>query len=177
MLDCWAMNPGERPTATELRMGLGRWSPNLSATLAQQQASQKKPDYQNMATVREYAVTQLSAHSTSGRALNVSNSGISAVEGQFEMAPGVVNPPNGIDVGMHVAGEQFEMAPAVVNPNGLDTAKDQFQMAPVAAANPPGPSAVVGNGQPIVAYSSCVGEQEGSTPQMPDDQQEELTLL
>ena len=177
MLDCWAMNPSERPTAAELRMGLGRWSPNLSATLAQQQASQKKPDYQNMATVREYAATQLSAHSTSGRALNVSSSGISAVEGQFEMAPGVMNPPNGIDIGMHVAGGQFEMAPAVVNPNGLDAARDQFQMAPIAAANPPASTAAVGNGQPIVAYSSCVGEQEGSTPQMPDDQQEELTLL
>jgi serine/threonine protein kinase len=178
MLDCWAMNPTERPTAAELRMGLGRWSPNLSATLAQQQA---KPDYQNMATVREYAATQLSANSTSGRALNVSSSGIAAVEGQFEMAPAIMNPPNGIDAGVHVAGGQFEMAPAIVNPNELDagvhTARGQFQMAPVVAMIPPGSTAAVGDGQPTVAYSSCVGKEEGSTPQTPNDQQEELTLL
>ena len=150
MLDCWAMNPSERPTAAELRMGLGRWSPDLSATLAQQ-ANQARPDYQNMATVREYAATQLSAYSSSGRALNISStSGIAAVEG---------------------------MPPVVMNPNGLDAGVvgGQFQMAPVAAANPPG-STAVGNCHPTVAYSSCVGE-EGSTPQMPNGQHEELTLL
>ena len=154
MLDCWAMNPAERPTAAELRMGLGRWSPNLSATLAQQ-ANQAKPDYQNMATVREYAATQLSAHSTSGRALNISSSGIATVEGQFEMAPATMN-PNGLDAEVHVAG-------------------GQIQMAPVVAANPPG-STAVGNGQPTVAYSSCSGE-ECSIPQMSNGQHEELTLL
>ena len=150
MLDCWAMNPSERPTAAELRMGLGRWNPDLSATLAQQ-ANQARPDYQNMATVREYAATQLSANSSSGRALNISSSGIAAIEGQFEVAPAVMN-PNGLDAG--VAGAQF-------------------QMAPVVAVNPPGST---GYGHPTVAYSSCVGE-EGSTPQMPNGQHEELTLL
>lgn len=52
MIDCWAMNPEDRPTAAELHLGLRRWSPNLSALL---QVEQKTVDYQNMAVVREYA--------------------------------------------------------------------------------------------------------------------------
>ena len=82
MLDCWAMSPNERPTAAELNMGLRRWSPDLSATLQMQaQVQQCQPNYQNMATVREYAATQLSTHSSSAKALNNSN----CSEGKFEM--------------------------------------------------------------------------------------------
>ena len=83
MLDCWAMSPTERPTAAELNVGLRRWTPDLSATL-QAQAQHVKSDYQNMATVREYATTQLSAHSSSGRALN--DSSFSMGERKLEMA-------------------------------------------------------------------------------------------
>ena len=56
MIDCWAMNPSDRPTAAELHLGLRRWSPNLSALL---QVEQKTVDYQNMAVVREYAQQNL----------------------------------------------------------------------------------------------------------------------
>lgn len=56
MLDCWAMEPNDRPTAGELHTGLRRWTPDLSASLQLQQQPQKKTDYQNMATVREYAM-------------------------------------------------------------------------------------------------------------------------
>ena len=55
MLDCWAMEPSERPTASELHAGLGRWSPGLSASLSPPLV-QGKGDYQNMATIREYAM-------------------------------------------------------------------------------------------------------------------------
>ena len=133
MLDCWAMNPTERPTAAELHMGLGRWSPDLSATLQMQAQTQPvRSDYQNMATVREYAATQLSTNSSSTKALNNSNS--------------------------VVAEGQFEMASAAVNSNGLGTTGGQFEMTPI-ATNPP--ESAVGSGQPTVAYSSCVGD--GST--------------
>lgn len=53
MLDCWAMNPDDRPKAGEIHSGLMRWSPDLSASLQQHQV--KHPNYQNMATIREYA--------------------------------------------------------------------------------------------------------------------------
>lgn len=56
MLDCWAMNPTDRPTAAELHLGLRRWSPNLSALL---QVEQKPGEYQNMAVVRGYAQKNL----------------------------------------------------------------------------------------------------------------------
>ena len=52
MLDCWAMEPSDRPTAAELHAGLRRWSPNLSALI---QVGQGASEYQNMAVVREYA--------------------------------------------------------------------------------------------------------------------------
>ena len=83
MLDCWAMNPSERPTAAEINMGLRRWTPDLSASLQMQ--THVQPDYQNMAVVREYATTQLSCHSTSGRTLNDSKCSMGG--GKFEMAP------------------------------------------------------------------------------------------
>ena len=53
MVDCWVMEPGERPIASEIHAGLMRWTPNLSATLQAQ--AQKPTEYQNMAVVREYA--------------------------------------------------------------------------------------------------------------------------
>ena len=54
MLDCWAMDAEDRPKAGEIHNGLMRWSPDLSASL-QQQHQVKHPNYQNMATIREYA--------------------------------------------------------------------------------------------------------------------------
>ena len=57
MLDCWAMSAEDRPTAGEIHSGLMRWSPDLSASLQQQQQQQaKQTNYQNMATIREYAL-------------------------------------------------------------------------------------------------------------------------
>lgn len=56
MIDCWAMETSERPTASEIHAGLQRWSPNLSATVQNEKQSGKQPcDYQNVAVVREYA--------------------------------------------------------------------------------------------------------------------------
>ena len=55
MLDCWNMSPSERPTALELHGGLMRWNPDLSAALQQPAPVVKPSDYQNMATIREYA--------------------------------------------------------------------------------------------------------------------------
>ena len=31
MEDCWATNPNDRPTASELCVGLARWNPDISA--------------------------------------------------------------------------------------------------------------------------------------------------
>ena len=56
MLDCWAMSAEDRPTAGEIHSGLMRWSPDLSASLQQQQQQVKHTNYQNMATIREYAL-------------------------------------------------------------------------------------------------------------------------
>ena len=56
MLDCWAMSSEDRPTAGEIHSGLMRWSPDLSASLQQQQQQVKHTNYQNMATIREYAL-------------------------------------------------------------------------------------------------------------------------
>ena len=148
MLDCWAMNPNERPTAAELNMGLRRWSPDLSATLQMQaQAKPVQPDYQNMAVVREYATTQLSAHSTSGRALNDSG---------FNMGAGEVMP-------------QTEMAPP---PTALeqDCGDDGGQtMAPLVPTSPTHKNTRV----PTVAYSSCSGEVSAHT----NEDHQETTLV
>lgn len=56
MVDCWVMEPTERPRANEIHAGLQRWTPNLSATIQSEEDKAKKPsDYQNMAVVRGYA--------------------------------------------------------------------------------------------------------------------------
>ena len=52
ILDCWAMEPSERPTAGEVFAGLQRWSPDLSGVVANGDA---QPSYQNMSTVQGYA--------------------------------------------------------------------------------------------------------------------------
>ena len=54
MLDCWAMEPSDRPTASELHTGLRRWNPDISATLSLQRTATKQPDYQNFAVVKEF---------------------------------------------------------------------------------------------------------------------------
>lgn len=52
MVDCWAMDPNERPTSEELHVGLQRWTPEMSASLHVQA---KQVHYQNMTTILEYA--------------------------------------------------------------------------------------------------------------------------
>ncbi len=54
IIDCWVMNPTERPTASELHDGLRRWSPNFAAKI-QEEEHKSQSEYQNMAMVREYA--------------------------------------------------------------------------------------------------------------------------
>ena len=66
MLDCWAMEPADRPTAGEIHMGLQRWNPDLSASLQQQQAPPTKSDYQNVAAVREMALQGSTAVTSEG---------------------------------------------------------------------------------------------------------------
>ena len=60
MIDCWAMNPEQRPTAGELHTALQRWSPALSASLQMASAGTAQPQYQNVSTVQEYAQKGLS---------------------------------------------------------------------------------------------------------------------
>ena len=75
MLDCWTMNPTDRPNATEISEGLLRWTPDLSAKLEVNnklynqnilhhlyamflllsQVETKHTDYQNMSTILEWA--------------------------------------------------------------------------------------------------------------------------
>ena len=50
------MSTEDRPTAGEIHSGLMRWTPDLSASLQQQQQQVKHTNYQNMATIREYAL-------------------------------------------------------------------------------------------------------------------------
>ena len=54
MLDCWNMEPSERPNASELHIGLRRWNPDMSASLSLQRSASTQPNYQNMAVVKEY---------------------------------------------------------------------------------------------------------------------------
>ena len=61
MVDCWAMDPNERPTSEELYVGLRRWTPEMSATLHIQA---KQPHYQNMSTILEYARRSLDGSAT-----------------------------------------------------------------------------------------------------------------
>ena len=59
MIDCWAMEPADRPTASEIRAGLQRWSPDLSSSMQNGNETRKPQiDYQNMATIREYAAAE-----------------------------------------------------------------------------------------------------------------------
>lgn len=60
MVDCWVMDPTERPRANEIYIGLQRWTPDLSATIqseSEDATSRKASDYQNVATVRGYVQT------------------------------------------------------------------------------------------------------------------------
>ena len=61
MVDCWAMDPSERPTSDELYVGLRRWTPEMSATLLVQT---RQPNYQNMSTILEYARRSLDGSAT-----------------------------------------------------------------------------------------------------------------
>ena len=53
ILDCWVMEPSERPTAAEISDGLRRWSPELSCAGKDGGGSQQ-PSYQNVAAVQRY---------------------------------------------------------------------------------------------------------------------------
>ena len=56
MIDCWAMEPSDRPTAGEIHVGLQRWSPDLSHVLQNGTVEKKQgADYQNMEVVRGFA--------------------------------------------------------------------------------------------------------------------------
>ncbi len=88
MMDCWVMDPGERPTAAEVHMGLSRWNPELSANLQQQQLPPGRTDYQNMATIREYAMQPSTTTADSGIAeQSGSTSDASSVAGRACHAP------------------------------------------------------------------------------------------
>lgn len=54
MVDCWATDPDDRPTAAELHVGLRRWNPDMSASISDTLSSnnQQRP-YENMAAVKE----------------------------------------------------------------------------------------------------------------------------
>jgi receptor tyrosine kinase len=52
MLDCWNIDPQERPKAYEISEGLDKWTPDLSAQL---EVQTRHPDYQNMSTILEWA--------------------------------------------------------------------------------------------------------------------------
>ena len=54
MVDCWATEPDDRPTASELHVGLRRWNPDISASVSDTLSSnnQQRP-YENMAAVKE----------------------------------------------------------------------------------------------------------------------------
>jgi len=53
MVDCWATEPDDRPTPSELHVGLRRWNPDMSASLSEGLAQPNQGQYQNMATVKE----------------------------------------------------------------------------------------------------------------------------
>ena len=57
MIDCWAMDPAQRPTAAELHVALQRWNPEFSASLhvAPGDTTGPQAQYQNVSTVLEYA--------------------------------------------------------------------------------------------------------------------------
>lgn len=96
ILDCWTMEPSERPTAAELHGGLARWNPELSATLQAQQTPSGKTEYQNMATIREYAM-QPSTTDSGIAEHSLSTSDVSSVTGRacqiLELSP---DPPESV---------------------------------------------------------------------------------
>ena len=54
MVDCWATEPNDRPTASELHVGLRRWNPDISATVSDTLSSNNpQRPYENMAAVKE----------------------------------------------------------------------------------------------------------------------------
>ena len=54
MVDCWATEPGDRPTASELHVGLRRWNPDISASVSDALSSNDpQQPYENMAAVKE----------------------------------------------------------------------------------------------------------------------------
>lgn len=56
MMDCWAMNPDQRPTAGELHRALQRWNPGVSESLRVSSGdAEAQQQYQNVSTVLEYA--------------------------------------------------------------------------------------------------------------------------
>ena len=53
MVDCWATDPDDRPTASELHVGLRRWNPDMSASISDTLSSNNPKPYENMAAVKE----------------------------------------------------------------------------------------------------------------------------
>ena len=54
MVDCWATEPDDRPTASELHVGLRRWNPDISASVSDTLSSNNpQRPYENMAAVKE----------------------------------------------------------------------------------------------------------------------------
>ena len=54
MVDCWVTDPDDRPTATELHVGLRRWNPDISASISNTLSSNNpQRPYENMAAVKE----------------------------------------------------------------------------------------------------------------------------
>lgn len=53
MVDCWATDPDDRPTASELHIGLRRWNPDMSASISDTLSSNNPKPYENMAAVKE----------------------------------------------------------------------------------------------------------------------------
>ena len=53
MVDCWATDPEDRPTASELHVGLRRWNPDMSASISDTLSANNPKPYENMAAVKE----------------------------------------------------------------------------------------------------------------------------
>ena len=52
MVDCWATNPDDRPTASDLHVALQNWSPQLSANHAANQNASQPEDYIKMVSAK-----------------------------------------------------------------------------------------------------------------------------
>ena len=54
MVDCWATNPDDRPTASELYVGLHRWNPDISASVSDTLSpTNHQHPYENVAAINE----------------------------------------------------------------------------------------------------------------------------